>query len=100
MGRRPTNRLLANRTDVRRGALGLALDAHGFVCTGADVPDAALDPARWGPQRPWGFETSEPGVFAVGDVRAGSTKRVAGAVGEGSVTVKAVHARLSTPPVA
>ena len=86
--------------DVRRGALGLALDAHGFVCTGVDVPDAALDPARWGPQRPWGFETSEPGVFAVGDVRAGSTKRVAGAVGEGSVTVKAVHARLATPPVA
>ncbi len=77
------------------GALGLALDRHGFVQTGADVAD--LDGRVWTDgQRPTTFETSLPGVFAVGDVRAGSTKRVAGAVGEGAVTVKAVHGRLAT----
>ena len=78
------------------GALGLALDRHGFICTGADVTDP--DPDVWTDgQRPTTFETSQPGVFAVGDVRAGSTKRVAGAVGEGAVTVKAVHGRLAPP---
>ena len=77
------------------GALGLALDRHGFVLTGADVAD--LDGGVWADgQRPATFETSLPGVFAVGDVRSGSTKRVAGAVGEGAVTVKAVHGRLAT----
>ncbi len=75
-------------------ALGLALDGHGFIETGSSVRD--LDPALWPDgERPTTFETSLPGVFAVGDVRAGSTKRVAGAVGEGAVTVKAVHGRLA-----
>ena len=78
------------------GALGLALDRHGFICTGADVTDPDRDVWTDG-QRPTTFETSLPGVFAVGDVRAGSTKRVAGAVGEGAVTVKAVHGRLAPP---
>ena len=81
------------------GGLDLSTDAHGFVCTGSGIPPDRLSAARWGALRPDGFETSEPGVFAVGDVRSGSTKRVAGAVGEGSVTVKAVHARLAAPPV-
>ena len=75
-------------------ALGLALDRHGFIETGSAVGD--LDAATWPDgHRPTTFETSLPGVFAVGDVRAGSTKRVAGAVGEGAVTVKAVHGRLA-----
>ncbi len=81
------------------GRVVLSTDRTGFLCTGADVPPDALDAARWGGGRPDGFETSEPGVFAVGDVRSGSTKRVAGAVGEGSVTVKYVHGRLAAPPV-
>ena len=75
--------------------LGVQTDRHGFICTGSDVTEA--DASVWPDgQRPTTFETSLPGVFAVGDVRAGSTKRVAGAVGEGAVTVKAVHSRLAT----
>ncbi|WP_412060703.1 FAD-dependent oxidoreductase [Rubrivirga sp. IMCC45206] len=76
--------------------LGVALDAKGFVLAGADVPPECL-PETWGDARPSTFETSLRGVFAVGDVRSGSTKRVAGAVGEGSVAVKAVHTRLAAP---
>lgn len=60
------------------------LDARGFVLTGAD-----LGPGH----RP--LETSRPGVFAIGDVRAGSTKRVAAAVGEGAQVVAAIHAYLA-----
>ena len=82
------------RGDADAGTLGVVADRHGFIKTGADVGD--LDPDLWPDgARPSTFETSLPGVFAVGDVRSGSTKRVAGAVGEGAVTVKAVHARLS-----
>jgi len=64
------------------------LDDRGFVLTGEDCgPDAAA---------PFNvFQTSLPGVFAVGDVRAGSVKRVASAVGEGSVVVQAIHCRLA-----
>ncbi|MGB3542761.1 FAD-dependent oxidoreductase [Rubrivirga sp.] len=76
--------------------LGVALDAKGFILAGADVPDDCL-PDEWGDDRPATFETCLRGVFAVGDVRSGSTKRVAGAVGEGSVAVKAVHTRLAAP---
>ena len=76
--------------------LGVAMDARGFLLAGADVPAECL-PASWGDDRPATFETSLRGVFAVGDVRSGSTKRVAGAVGEGAVAVKAVHTRLATP---
>jgi thioredoxin reductase (NADPH) len=60
-------------------------DQHGFVLTGADLSDGALGRA------PFMFETSLPGVFAVGDVRSGSVKRVASAVGEGSVVIQYVH---------
>ena len=76
--------------------LGVALDDRGFVLAGADVPPECLGDA-WDGARPGTFETSLKGVFAVGDVRSGSTKRVAGAVGEGAVAVKAVHRRLSAP---
>ena len=80
--------------DADGDRLGVQTDRHGFICTGSDVTDT--DGQVWPDgQRPTTFETSQPGVFAVGDVRAGSTKRVAGAVGEGAVTVKAVHGRLA-----
>jgi thioredoxin reductase (NADPH) len=62
-------------------------DDRGFILTGRDVP---LD--GWTSVRPpLPFETNMPGVFAAGDVRYGSVKRVAGAVGEGSVAVGSVH---------
>jgi thioredoxin reductase (NADPH) len=68
------------------------LDEKGFVKTGADLSSEELREAKWPrPRRPFLFETSLPGVFAVGDVRAASTKRVAAAVGEGSVCVQLVH---------
>ena len=70
----------------------VALDEKGFVRTGPDLRGEDLVPARWSPARaPHLLETSMPGVFAVGDVRAGSVKRVASAVGEGSVCVQFVH---------
>jgi thioredoxin reductase (NADPH) len=63
----------------------VALDSKGFVLTGAD---AAMGSRHF-------LETSRPGVYAVGDVRAGSTKRVSAAVGEGAQVVAAIHARLA-----
>jgi thioredoxin reductase (NADPH) len=70
----------------------VALDDKGFVKAGPDLLPGELDAGRWPPGRsPLLFETSLPGVFAVGDVRAGSVKRVAAAVGEGSVCVQLVH---------
>ena len=63
-------------------------DDNGFICTGIDIVDASNWPLGRSP-RP--FETSRPGVFAIGDVRSGSVKRVASAVGEGSVCVQFVH---------
>jgi thioredoxin reductase (NADPH) len=67
------------------------LDERGFILTGQDIPQLAW-PGSWAPLP---FETSVPGVFAAGDVRYGSVKRVAGAVGEGSVTVGSVHRYLA-----
>jgi len=70
----------------------VALDAKGFVKTGPEILPADLAAAQWPLARaPLLFETTLPGVFAVGDVRAGSVKRVAAAVGEGSVCVQLVH---------
>jgi thioredoxin reductase (NADPH) len=70
----------------------LTLDAQGFVKTGSDLTADDLGRAEWPlERRPYSFETSVPKVFAVGDVRAGSTKRVASAVGEGSAAVQTVH---------
>jgi thioredoxin reductase (NADPH) len=64
----------------------VALDAKGFIKTGADVRDG------WSLERhPYPLETSLPGVFAVGDIRAESVKRVASAVGEGSMVIQYVH---------
>ena len=70
----------------------VALDSRGFIKTGADLSAADLAEAKWPLARqPHLLETSRPGVFAVGDVRAGNVKRVASAVGEGSIAVSFVH---------
>ncbi|HMG18468.1 MAG TPA: FAD-dependent oxidoreductase, partial [Gemmatimonadales bacterium] len=70
----------------------LALDAKGFITTGATLTADDLSTAKWPLRRsPHLLETSLPGVLAVGDVRSGSTKRVASAVGEGSIAVASVH---------
>lgn len=70
----------------------IALDAKGFIKTGPDLSPEDLAAARWPLARaPHLLETSLPGVFAVGDVRGGSMKRAAAAVGEGSTAVSFVH---------
>jgi thioredoxin reductase (NADPH) len=70
----------------------VALDAKGFIKTGSDLSSEDLGSARWPlPRPPYLHETSLPGVFAVGDVRGGSIKRVASAVGEGSIAISFVH---------
>jgi thioredoxin reductase (NADPH) len=70
----------------------VAMDKRGFVKTGPDLSDQELASARWPlPRRPHLLETSLPGVFAAGDVRSGNIKRVASAVGEGSIAIAFVH---------
>ena len=67
----------------------MARDRWGFVLTG---PDLEAEGAAWPLERPpFPLETSLPGVFAAGDVRHGSVKRVASAVGEGAIAIKQVH---------
>ena len=78
-------------TDWLRGHV--AMDEHGFLVAGRDLEDDQL--AAYGDERPFFLETSRPGIFAVGDVRSGSIKRVASAVGEGSMAVRLVHQRLA-----
>jgi thioredoxin reductase (NADPH) len=74
-------------------------DAHGFLCTGRDV---TTEPTTNGAARAWPLprpplllETSMPGVFAAGDVRGRSVKRVASAVGEGATAVRLIHEYLA-----
>jgi thioredoxin reductase (NADPH) len=70
----------------------LALDSNGFIKTGPELAREELDAAEWPLARaPYLLETSVPGVFAVGDVRSGNIKRVASAVGEGSIAISFVH---------
>ncbi|MFJ6934393.1 FAD-dependent oxidoreductase [Streptomyces sp. NPDC101132] len=78
------------RTDWLKGVL--ALDEKGFVLTGADAR-AAADASRWDAlgRGPLLLETTLPGVFAAGDVRSGSVKRVASAAGEGAMAIRYVH---------
>jgi thioredoxin reductase (NADPH) len=77
-------------TDWLKGCV--ALDAKGFIKTGPDLSPHDLAEAHWPLARPPHLlETSLPGVFAVGDVRGGNIKRVASAVGEGSIAVAFVH---------
>ena len=83
------------RTEWLSGCV--ALDSKGFIFTGRDV-QAAADTPVWPLTRPpQMLETSLPGVFAVGDVRAGNVKRVASAVGEGSIAIHLVHRALAEP---
>ena len=70
----------------------VARDQWGFVLTGPD-----LDPPEPPARPPLHLETSMPGVFAVGDVRHGSVKRVASAVGDGSICIRLVHDYLALP---
>jgi thioredoxin reductase (NADPH) len=75
----------------------LAEDGHGFLLTGADLPANHPD---WPEQMPLVLETSRPGIFCVGDVRSRSVKRVAAAVGEGSMAVRLVFERLEATGLA
>jgi len=69
----------------------LAQDSHGFLLTGSDIPPTRLEDKSLPPLF---LETSRPGIFAAGDVRSGSVKRVAAAIGEGSVAVRLAFERL------
>jgi len=83
------------RTEMVAGLI--ELDDKGYVLTGLDLPRTNHRPRGWALDRdPFLFETSVPGIFAAGDVRGGSGKRVAAAVGEGSGTVSMVHRYLET----
>jgi thioredoxin reductase (NADPH) len=82
------------RTDWMAGTV--ERDERGFIVTGSDLMKGADRPKGWTPDRdPFLLETNVPGIFAVGDVRHGSVKRVASGVGEGSVAVQFIHQYLS-----
>jgi len=74
----------------------LELDAKGFILTDRSLPDSITNGTRFATRDPLPLETSVPGVFAVGDVRSGSLKRVAAAVGEGSSAVRSVIEHVAT----
>ena len=83
IGAVPHAELVANLVERNRA---------GFILTGPDLMDNGNRPKSWRPKRdPFLLETSVPGIFAAGDVRSGSAKRVASAVGEGSVAVQLIH---------
>jgi thioredoxin reductase (NADPH) len=84
-------------TNWLRGCVDL--DKKGFVLTGTALPAAMADTDCWrsAGRAPFLLETSLPGVFAAGDVRSGSAKRVASAVGEGAMAVSFVHAHIARP---
>jgi thioredoxin reductase (NADPH) len=99
-----TNLLPANYLFILIGAqphtewLGdlIERDQRGFILTGPDLLSEGRRPRGWSLERdPYLLETSVPGIFAVGDVRKGSIKRVASGVGEGSVAISFVHQYLS-----
>lgn len=86
-------------TSPRTGVVAnlLRRDEQGFILTGQDLMRDGKRPTDWMPERdPFPFETSVPGIFAAGDARRGSEKRVAAAVGEGSAAVRLVHSYLET----
>jgi thioredoxin reductase (NADPH) len=84
----------APRTDVVADLV--QRDAQGFILTGRDLLADGKWPASWTANRdPFLFETSVPGIFAAGDARHGSGKRVAAAVGEGSAAVSMIHQYLN-----
>jgi thioredoxin reductase (NADPH) len=76
--------------------VGIALDAAGYIRTGSDVTFSAGKRDGWPLERhPLPLETNLPGLFACGDIRSGSIKRCAAAIGEGSMSVALVHQRLA-----
>jgi thioredoxin reductase (NADPH) len=82
------------RTEWLEGVI--ARDPKGFILTGTDLMQDGKPPKGWTAERdPYLLETNIPGVFAAGDVRCGSAKRVASGVGEGSVAVQFVHQYLA-----
>lgn len=82
------------RTDWLDGTI--ARDKQGFVLTGSDLISEGKRPRGWSLERdPFLLETSVPGIFAAGDVRYGSVKRVASGVGEGAIAVQFIHRYLS-----
>ena len=98
--RRPATALFACIGGTPRtawaAAHGVRTDDRGFLCTGPDLLDRGRRPETWTPDRdPLPLETSIPGLFAAGDVRSGSTKRVGSAVGEGAMAVALIHRRLA-----
>jgi thioredoxin reductase (NADPH) len=86
------------KTDWLRDAV--ERDSHGYVLTGEDIPSDSLADPTWTTigRAPYLYETSLPGVFAVGDVRANSAKRVAAAAGEGSMAVRLIQQYLGQVP--
>src|SRR5206468_6509864 len=75
---------------------GVLKNAKGFVLTGREVVVSEAYAKSWKEKRePWSLETSVPGIFAAGDIRAGAMNRVASAVGEGSMVVRVVHEYLA-----
>jgi thioredoxin reductase (NADPH) len=75
---------------------GVLRDAKGFLLTGRDLLVSDAYAKAWKETRePWSLETSVPGVFAAGDIRAGAMNRVASAVGEGAMVVRFVHEYLA-----
>jgi len=85
----------APRTDWLEGVV--ERDARGFVLTGPDLVADGRRPRGWDLERdPYHLESSVPGVFVAGDVRADSVKRVASAVGEGAMAVTLVHRYLES----
>jgi thioredoxin reductase (NADPH) len=78
----------------------LELDEHGFILSGDDLTRNGRRPKGWSLERdPFLLETSVPGIFVAGDVRHGSIKRVASAVGEGSIAIELIHKYLSNVKV-
>ena len=78
------------------GPIGVRTDRAGYILTGPDLLERGERPDGWPLDRdPLALETSVPGLFAAGDVRSGSTKRVGSAVGEGAMAVALAHQRLS-----
>jgi thioredoxin reductase (NADPH) len=76
--------------------VGVAHDDAGYILTGPDLLDRGRRPEGWPLDRdPLALETSVPGLFAAGDARHGSTKRVAGAVGDGAMATALAHRRLA-----
>jgi thioredoxin reductase (NADPH) len=85
--------LIGADTDTAWLPAAIARDANGYILTGAD----AVRTGQWtGERDPYLVETTCPGVFAVGDIRAGSVKRVASGVGEGSIAIAFVHQHLQS----